>query len=260
MVLPCQLDQGNRSGVDWGWTPLLSHSQFGGLALEGGRFGREQLLVALVSTVDWVARGTYRTAWAVEPRCLCSYAYGRRVAVGPPNRGLLLGATPGFVEGHRTSHSTMVCRWGCADVCKPELLRWIGGRAIVGTAMTRFCLGNEGESEAHRFFEPIGSSALFPVEASVLFGEDSSCWLHHGDLLVMDGRCQYEYLHSTDPRLDGERVNITFRWLKNHLPQCPLGTGVVCCLPTCVKGLPVPECTGDWMGWYGILGGSCGSC
>ena len=80
--------------------------------------------------------------------------------------------------------------------------------------------------------------------------EADSTWLHHGDLLVMDGRCQNEYLHSTDPRLDGERVNITFRWLKNHVPQCPLGTGVVCCLPTCVKGLPVPVCAGlDGLVW-----------
>ena len=66
----------------------------------------------------------------------------------------------------------------------------------------------------------------------------------------MDGHCQDEYLHCTDPRLDGERVNITFRWLKNHVPQCPLGTGVVCCLPTCVKGLPIPVCAGlDRLVW-----------
>ena len=56
----------------------------------------------------------------------------------------------------------------------------------------------------------------------------------------MDGRCQDEYLHRTDPRLDGERVNITFRWLKNHLPQCPVGAGVMCCLPTCVKRFTRP--------------------
>ena len=36
-----------------------------------------------MSSVDWVVRCTCRTAWAVTPRCLCSYAYGRVVAVGP---------------------------------------------------------------------------------------------------------------------------------------------------------------------------------
>ena len=24
-------------------------------------------------------------------------------------------------------------------------------------------------------------------------------------------------------------MNITFRWIKKHLPQCPVGAGVVCC-------------------------------
>ena len=31
-------------------------------------------------------------------------------------------------------------------------------------------------------------------------------------------------------------MNITFRWIRNHVPRCPLATGVVCCLPTCAKG------------------------
>ena len=65
-----------------GWTPLL-RTPSSGVWLFRGAVRGEQLLAALVSTVDWVTRGTYRTAWAVEPRCLCSYAYGRRVAVGP---------------------------------------------------------------------------------------------------------------------------------------------------------------------------------
>ena len=35
----------------------------------------------------------------------------------------------------------------------------------------------------------------------------------------------------------GERVNITVRWIRNHVPRCPLAAGVLlCCLPTCVKG------------------------
>ena len=29
--------------------------------------------------------------------------------------------------------------------------------------------------------------------------ETDSCWLDHGDLLVMDGQCQDEFLHCTDP-------------------------------------------------------------
>ena len=78
-----------------------------------------------------------------------------------------------------------------------------------------------------------GVSALFKwTPGPSLDSDASSSWLHHGDLLVMDGCRQDEYLHCTDPLQGGERVNITFRWIRNHVPRCPLATGVVCCLPT----------------------------
>ena len=98
----------------------------------------------------------------------------------------------------------------------------------------------------------LGSSALFKRKPrSLPDAEESSCWLHHGDPLVMDGCCQDEYLHCTDPRLGGERVNVTFRWIRNHLPQCPLGAGVVCCLPTSVQGSPFLAGAGFlWSGFF----------
>ena len=65
-----------------GWTPLLRTQHSGGWVLREAVRG-EQLLAALVSSVDWVVRGTCRTAWAVTPRCRCPYTYGRTVAVGP---------------------------------------------------------------------------------------------------------------------------------------------------------------------------------
>ena len=50
-------------------------------------------------------------------------------------------------------------------------------------------------------------------------------------------------------------MNMTFRWIKNHLPQCPLGAGVVCCLPTCVRGSPVSASAGvTWPVWSFFLG------
>ena len=66
----------------------------------------------------------------------------------------------------------------------------------------------------------IGYSAFFrwKPRSSPDCDADSS-WLHHGDLLVMHGRCQDEYLHSTDPRSDGERVNITYRGSRTIYPS-----------------------------------------
>ena len=96
--------------------------------------------------------------------------------------------------------------------------------------------GTQGESKLI-VSTSFGASALFRWKPGPrLYSEASSSWLHHGDLLVMDGRCQDEYLHCTEPLQGGERVNITFRWIRNHVPRCPLAAGVVCSLPICAKG------------------------
>ena len=194
-------------------------------------------------------RGTYRTAWAVAPRCRCSYAYGRRVAVGPQTgarsweflcdlwRAVAPLFAPWCAEGEMSTCANLN-HYGGAGSC----VRWHRDDEAL--------FGEQGESKLIVSVS-IGYSALFRWKPrSSPECEADSCWPHHGDLLVMDGRCEDEYLHSTDPRRDGERVNITYRRLKNHLPQYPIGSGVMCCLPACVRGSPVSECAGiQGSGW-----------
>ena len=84
--------------------------------------------------------------------------------------------------------------------------------------------------------------------------------LGHGDILVMDGQCQDEFLHCTDPSLEQERINVTFRWIRQHTTSCPLRAGVVCCLPTCAQGSSVPDMGNGGLAPYGFCGGSLGSC
>ena len=68
----------------------------------------------------------------------------------------------------------------------------------------------------------LGSSVTFKWKAkSCSDSEVSSCWLHHGDLLVMGGRCQDEYLHCTGLGLADKRMNITYRWVRYHTLSCP---------------------------------------
>ena len=88
----------------------------------------------------------------------------------------------------------------------------------------------------------LGSSALFRwLRQSCWDDEENLCCLGHGDILVMDVQCQDEFLHRTDPGREQERINITFRWVKQHVSSCHLfRTGVACCLPTCAQGLSVP--------------------
>ena len=52
----------------------------------------------------------------------------------------------------------------------------------------------------------------------------------------MDGQCQDEFSHCTDPGLEQERINVTFRWITRHIVSCTLRTGGVCCVPTCAQG------------------------
>ena len=70
--------------------------------------------------------------------------------------------------------------------------------------------------------------------------------LDHGDLLVMDGLTQSEYVHCTASGLQGPRVNLTFRWVAQHIASCPLAGAVGCVLPSCVQGLAEPGPQGEW--------------
>ena len=72
--------------------------------------------------------------------------------------------------------------------------------------------------------------------------------LDHGDLLVMDGLTQSEYVHCTASGLQGPRVNFTFRWVAQHIASCPLAGAVGCVLPSCVQGLAEPGPQEEW-GW-----------
>ena len=159
----------------------------------------------LMGAVDFVRKGSYHTAWAVPcgSLCTCSYAYGRGPPVGPHT-------------GER-----------CGDCT----------RALLGTAMMSRCLGWAGCSKLIVSVS-FGSTALFKWKGKSCPDIDiNSCYLGHGDILVMDGQCQDEFLHCTDPGLEQERINVTFRWIKQHVASCSfLRTGVACCLPTCARG------------------------
>ena len=99
----------------------------------------------------------------------------------------------------------------------------------------------------------LGSSAVFRWRRqSCPDDEGHLCCLGHGDILVMDGQCQDEFLHRTDRDREQERINITFRWVKQHVSSCPLFKArVACCLPTCAQGSSVPVMGNAVFGRFG---------
>ena len=220
----------------FGWSRLL-YTASSGIWIFRGALRGSQVMPALASCFDWVVKGTYRTAWAVQPCCRCSYSYGNGPAVGPQVSG-----NWEFLRGLWKAVAPLMAPW-CADgemhrlpTCANLNLYGGLGSRVRWHSDNEGLFGRRGESKLIVSMS-FGVSALFKWKPGPSPDSDANAsWLHHGDLLVMDGCCQDEYLHCTDPLQGGERVNITFRWIRNHVPRCPLAAGVVCCLPTCAKG------------------------
>ena len=207
----------------FGWSRLLYTASLGIWIFRGAPRG-SQVLPALVFCFDWAVRGTYRTAWAVQPCCRCSYSYGSGPAVGPQALG-----NWELLRGLWKAVAPLMAPW-CAEGEVPTCanLNFYGGSG----SRVRWHSDNEalfGKQEESKLIVSMsfGVSALFKWKPGPSLDSDaSSSWLHRGDLLVMDGCCQYEYLHCSDALQGGERVNITFRWIRNH---------VVVMLPTHVR-------------------------
>ena len=188
--------------------------------------------------VGWRKQGSYKTAWVTPGHdCLCPYKYGHGAAVRPQtNKAIWDGVI------------SLWCR------VAPFLSPWCGKRELpTGVNLnhydgSRSCVRWHSDNES--LFGPRDSPKLIvslslgnPVEFKVRRVSDSvtsSITLNHGDVLVMDGSAQSEYLHCTMPGLQGPRVNLTYRWVAQHTASCPLAGVVGCLLPSCVQGLAEP--------------------
>ena len=92
----------------------------------------------------------------------------------------------------------------------------------------------------------LGNSVDFKVRRRGQGKVPSLITLDHGDLLVMDGLTQSEYVHCTASGLHGPRVNLTYRWVAQHAASCPLAGVMGCVLPSCAQGLVEPS--SSWLG------------
>ena len=71
-------------------------------------------------------------------------------------------------------------------------------------------------------------------------GGPSPIRLDHGDHLVMDALAQSEHVHRTVSGLQDPRLNLTFRWITQHIASCPPASAMCCALPSCVQGSAEP--------------------
>ena len=78
----------------------------------------------------------------------------------------------------------------------------------------------------------LGHSALFKLRHRASKNSPSQIPLDHGDVLVMDGLTKLEYEHSTAFELEGPRVNLTYRWMSQHVRSCSLSSLIGGALPS----------------------------
>ena len=221
-----------------GWTKVCGTTQSGIWVLKGN--ARTCMFPANLDhlRVGWRKQGSYKTAWVTPGHdCLCSHKYGHGAAVRPQtNKAIWNGVI------------SLWCR------VAPFLSPWCGKKELpTGVNLnhydgSRSCVRWHSDNES--LFGPRDSPKLIvslslgnPVEFKVRRVSDSvtsSITLNHGDVLVMDGSAQSEYEHCTASELQGPRVNLTYRWVAQHIASCPLAGVVGCLLPSCVQGLAEP--------------------
>jgi len=172
------------------------------------------------------------TCWYVRGNCTCSYTYGSdRVEMGARDRD---GPFAELME-KLTKDVFSLARpdWSEEDFPNSANLNlYENGKEVVGWhaddeslfggkdndclivslslgASRRFLLSPRGVSEDETL-QP-DSDHIFEIDLS------------HGDLMTMEGLAQKHYLHCvpSDKTLR-PRVNVTWRWIRNHRRSCPL--------------------------------------
>ena len=228
-VTPVLPGPGSDIRMKMGWKVLDKTRNSGVCFFRDARVGLvSEVWPMLMGAVDWVRMGSYHTAWAVSggSLCTCSYAYG-------------LGPAVGSHTGERCWPLLAGVWRAIAPLTKP----WCAEGEVPTAANLNLYRGLHLRVGWHCDGEPLfgvsgcsklivsvsfGSTALFKRKGkSCLDGDASSCFLGHGDILVME--CQDEFLHCTDPGLEQERINVTFRWISIRLPALfELGWYVAC--------------------------------
>ena len=192
--------------------------------------------------IVWEHRSGYETAWATPGHvCSCSYDYGRGPVLPQPNPSVFTEAVKLW-----SRVASLLTPW-CAKGEVPtgvNLNRYAGdGSFIPWHCDNEGLFGSPGEPKVIVSMS-LGHSVLFKLRRRAPGKTVTQIWLDHGDLLVMDGLTQDEFQHSTASELEGPRVNLTYRWISQHIRSCSLA-GLICgALPSEAQDLAEPNSRG----------------
>lgn len=164
-----------------------------------------------------------KTAWMVSQGCSCSYRYGR-VEVEPCT----------FLPWMGEVMQTVMPLCGLWD---PAL--WPNACNLNVYQDQNMCVGWHSDDEPlfqGRFRDclivslSLGATRAFEVRLNFPGDGEQSKWrlpINNGDLMTMEGLFQKHYKHRVpkESRPCGPRINLTWRWIKQHTPECQAAKG-----------------------------------
>ena len=244
--IPCSLvmppGRHQRAPQSLGWEWVCGSEKSGVWVLKGDT--RTYNLPRNLDDVGivWERRSGYETAWATPGHvCSCSYGYGHGPVLPQPNPSV-------FTEAIKlwSRVASLLTPW-CAKGEVPtgvNLNRYAGdGSFIPWHRDNERLFGSPSEPKVIVSMS-LGHSVLFKLCRRASEKTVTPIWLDHGDLLVMDGLTQEEFWHSTASELEGPRVNLTYRWISQHIRSCPQA-GLICgALPPVAPDLAEPNSCG----------------
>ena len=181
-----------------GWSQLEKTVRSGVWLFRGALQG-ENLFISLCAAGNCLKKGSYLTAWSVPwvPRVLVRTRTGGHSYRAAYWRAVLATACR-FVEGHRAPDEAMEADRKVPAAANLTLYR--GWNSRVGWHCDDAPLFGECGEAKLIVSVSFGTHALSRWKGkSCPDGEASSCCLDHGHILVMDGQCQDEFLHCTNP-------------------------------------------------------------
>lgn len=161
-----------------------------------------------------------KTCWMVSKGCACPYRYGG-IEVAPQEY------PPWMLELQKVVMP--LCGFQEADSwpnsCNLNL--YADGGMSVGWHSDDERLFQGKFADCSIISLSLGARRKFELRLNWPEESERSCWqliLGDGDILTMEGMAQKHYQHRV-PREDGidaPRINLTWRWVAKHSPQCPV--------------------------------------
>lgn len=185
-----------------------------------------QLFDTIHDGTEWLQPSTAKfvmprkTAWMVKEGCSCTYAYGPFEVPAvqyPPWMITLLQEVMPFCGLDEEN-------W--PDSCNLNL--YYDGGSAVGWHADDESLFQGKFRDISIISLSLGATRKFELRKN--WPDEHEEGLHRltvsaGDLMTMEGMCQKHFQHRVpkEERVQGQRINLTWRWVVKHRPQCPAG-------------------------------------